>query len=458
MGSVNRHAPPQAAGKARQQVEHEGLLPVILVLTVPPSERDLEGEREDEMRALLDTAGCEVKAVARQHLNRPVKSTYIGSGKAKEIWDLVEDHAAEEVIFDVSLTPSQERNLEKLLEVKVVDYTALILHIFAKNARTHQSMLAVELAQLEHNRSRLKRLWSHLDRIKAGMNMRGPGEKQLETDRRLVDLRISELKSKLKVIEERKDRTIQQRDSCVKVALVGYTNAGKSTVMNALTQAEVLAQDRLFATLDTRTARLELDHRHEIVLSDTVGFIRNLPHKLVASFHATLVEVIEADLLLHVVDSSGPGMEEHIQAVEEVLREIGAAEIPTIHVFNKADRPHSPTLTLAFRHRYPGSVMVSALNGDGLEQLKSAILSFVNAREKRYRARFHASDGALYAFLRGRCEVIEEDYDGEEVVLTITADERTLAELNENHRLTIEDLPAPAYHDPWVMSNPQRED
>ncbi|TVR13882.1 MAG: GTPase HflX [Planctomycetota bacterium] len=449
MGSPPRHAPPQATKAATQRRNDDERLPVVLVLTVPPAQRDLEQEREDEMRALLDTAGCEVVAVARQHLARPVKSTYIGSGKAKEIWDLVEDHEALEVVFDVSLTPSQERNLEKLLEIKVVDYTALILHIFALGARTHQSMLAVELAQLEHNRSRLKRLWSHLDRIKAGMNMRGPGEKQLETDRRLVDLRIADLKAKLKTIEDRKERTIAARDNCVKIALVGYTNAGKSTVMNALTDSDVLAQDRLFATLDTRTSRLDLDHHHDIVLSDTVGFIRNLPHKLVASFHATLAEVVEANLLLHVVDASQPSMEEHIHAVESVLSDIGAVDIPTIMVFNKCDQPHSQTLTLAFRKRYPGSVMISAKHGDGLDELKNEILRFVNNREEVVRVRFSAGDGALYAFIRGRAQVVEEDFVGNDALLTIRADDRLLTELADNDHCQIE-RPQEPFHDPWV--------
>ncbi|MHC5067492.1 MAG: GTPase HflX, partial [Planctomycetota bacterium] len=246
-------------------------LRVVLVLTPPPDERHLTDEREEEMRSLLDTAGCEVVAVTAQHLQRPVGSTYIGSGKIEEVRQLAEANDADEIVFDVELTPSQERNIEKHIERRVVDYTALILHIFSHNARTHQARLAVELAQLEHNRSRLKRLWSHLDRIKAGMNMRGPGEKQLEVDRRLVDLRITDLKGKLADIEARKERAIANR-SAFKVCLVGYTNAGKSTLMNALTDAGVLAQDRLFATLDTRTSRLHIDDHRPMVLSDTVGF------------------------------------------------------------------------------------------------------------------------------------------------------------------------------------------
>lgn len=417
----------------------EGPIPTVLVLTTPPEDRDLEAEREEEMRALLDTAGCAVVGVARQHLRKPVKSTYIGKGKVREIWDLVEETGALEVVFDVDLSPSQQRNLEKGLEITVIDFTGLILHIFARNARTHQAMLAVELAQLEYHRSRLKRLWTHLDRMKAGTNMRGPGEKQLESDRRLVDRRIQDLRRQLEAIEARKERAVEARAECFKVALVGYTNAGKSSLMNALTGAGVVARDRLFATLDTRTARLELDRHHEITCSDTVGFIRDLPHTLVASFHATLAEVVGADLLLHVVDASLPGMEEQIDAVEGVLRQIGADQVPCLLVFNKADKPHSPTLTLAFKRRYKGSLLVSAKTGEGIEDLKAAILAQLERQRRRIVVRYPTADGALAAFLHRRAVVIDEHYDAEESLVTIEADDRLLAELRDNQACTLEE-------------------
>ncbi|MFW5860043.1 MAG: GTPase HflX [Planctomycetota bacterium] len=411
---------------------------VVLVLTVPPSERELEDEREAEMRSLLKTANREVVAVARQHLARPVGSTYIGKGKVEDVRQLALSKQAEEVVFDALLTPSQERNLEKALEILVVDYAALILHIFAQNARTHQAMLAVELAQLEHNRSRLKRLWTHLDRIKAGMNMRGPGEKQLETDRRLINDHIRELRRKLHVIEQRKERAVASRRDCFKVCLVGYTNAGKSSLLNALTDAQVLAEDKLFATLDTRTTRIELPTHHTVVMSDTVGFIRNLPPTLVASFHATLAEVIEADLLLHVVDTSLPNMEEQVRSVEEVLHQIGAEHIPSVMVFNKIDRSHSKTILLAFKRRYPGSVAVSAHSGEGLEQLKQAIVTAAERGVHRVTVRYSVIDGRADAFVRRSCAILDEHYEGEEAVLSVEADARLVGEMEANPALTID--------------------
>ena len=325
----------------------------------------------------------------------------------------------------------------------MVDYTALILHIFADGARSKQAMLAVELAQLEHNRSRLKRLWTHLDRIKAGTNMRGPGEKQLEVDRRLVDQRIQDLKHRLHEIEARKERAISSRDDCFKVALVGYTNAGKSSLMNSLTNANVLAQDKLFATLDTRTVRFHVDHPRQVVLSDTVGFIRKLPHSLVASFHATLAEVIEADLLLHVVDASLPSMEDQVAAVEDVLAQIGAKDVPTLMVWNKIDRPHSRTIVLAFRRRYKGSIAVSAHTGEGLDDLREAIRAHLAAQSRRIEVSIPIADGATAAFLRRRASIQDERYDATNAIFTIEADPELLANLEENEDISIADAPPP---------------
>jgi GTP-binding protein HflX len=420
-----------------------GPIPVVLVMTVSPSERESEPDREAEMRSLLDTAGCRVVGVIRQHLQRPFAGTYIGSGKVQEVREATRALGALEVAFDVSLTPSQERNLEEAFEMTVVDYTALILHIFARNARTKQAMLAVELAQLEFNRSRLKRLWTHLDRLKAGTNMRGPGEKQLESDRRLIDQRILDLKQRLSEIEHRKERTIAARGEIGKVALVGYTNAGKSTLMNALTGAGVLAEDRLFATLDTRTARLELDRNRAAVISDTVGFIRNLPPALVASFHATLAEVIEADLLLHVVDASSHAMEDQIATVETVLAQIGAAAVPVMMIFNKADVVSSPTYLASYRRRYKGSVAVSARTGQGLDDLRRGILGFIGNRISRVRVCFPLSDGATTAFLHRRAVVLAVGCSSDEQQVDIEADERLLGELRGNDRLRLEPVPVP---------------
>ncbi len=427
-----------------KQVVH-GPLPVVLVCTVPPAERELEADRIQEMRNLIDTAGRAVAAVVTQHLAKPASATYIGSGKVEELIAAVQAHGAKEVVLDVSLSPSQQRNLEEATSCHVFDYDELILEIFAQNARTQQARLAVELATMEYTRARLKRMWTHLDRQSVGsMGMgsgalSGTGEKQIEMDRRLVRKRIQVLKEELAAISARTERTVAARQA-FKVCLVGYTNAGKSTLMNALTRSDVLAQDRLFATLDTRTARLwlaDLPKGGNVVLSDTVGFIRNLPHSLIASFHATLAEVREADLLLHVVDASSPVMDHQIATVEDVLAQIGADQVPTTMVFNKTDRAYSRTLVAAYRKRYPQAQAVSALTGDGLDALRQAIAAAVTGRQRRLRVRYPATDGAFDAFLRSRAAILDESSEGDEMVVTIAADERLRGELATHGHCTV---------------------
>ena len=420
-------------------------IPVVLVIAGCANERELEADRTQEMVSLLDTAGRSVVATINQHLEKPVPGTYIGTGKVEEVKALVETHGAKEIVFDVQLSPRQQRNLEGETEVHVLDYDELILEIFAGNARTHQAMLAVELAKLEYTKGRLRRMWTHLDRQTVGAGtagsgsgfMTGTGEKQIEMDRRLVRKRIQDLKGKLEEIAARSDRTVQTRKEAFNVALVGYTNAGKSTLMNALTSAGVLAEDRLFATLDTRTARLHVGKHKNVVLSDTVGFIRKLPPALIASFHATLSEVREADLLLHVVDSSSHVMDEQIAAVEDVLKTIDAEGVPMIVVFNKIDRAESKTVVAAVRRRYKDSVAVSALTGEGLDQLRENIAKAVQRTVKKVRVRYPATDGALDALIRSRAAIHAEDFDDDQVVLTIEGDERLLGELAANPTVKI---------------------
>ena len=419
-------------------------IPVILVIAGCANEREMEADRTQEMVSLLDTAGRSVAGTVAQHLPKAVPGTYIGSGKVDELKALIELHEAKEAVFDIQLSPRQQRNLEEATGVRVLDYDELILEIFAGNARTSQAMLAVELAKLEYTKGRLQRMWTHLDRQRVGGNsgsgsgfMTGTGEKQIEMDRRLVRKRIQDLKGKLEEIAARKDRTVQARDEAFNVALVGYTNAGKSTLMNALTAAGVLAEDRLFATLDTRTARLHLDKHKNVVISDTVGFIRNLPPTLIASFHATLSEVREADLLLHVVDSSSHVMEEQIHAVEHVLTTIGAADVPTIVVFNKVDRCPSKMVLAAIRRRYKDSVAVSALTGDGLPSLREAIGKAIGKTIKKVVIRYPATDGALDAQIRARAAIHAEEFEDDLVVLTIAGDERLIGELRANPRVQV---------------------
>ncbi len=428
--------------KPKSHATLSDVIPVILVLTVHPQERDQEAQREEEMRSLLDTGGRSVQNVLRQHLQRPHAATYIGSGKIKELAELAVAHGAQEVAFDVSLSPSQQRNLEEGVGVKVIDYDELIIDIFARNARTHQATLAVELARMEYTKTRLKRLWSHLDRQSfsgslggTSGGLTGTGEKQIEMDRRLVRKRILTLKRELDEISERTDRKVQKRANCFNICLVGYTNAGKSTLMNALTRAGVLAEDRLFATLDTRSHRLFLEgvgRSVDVVLSDTVGFIRNLPPTLIASFHATLAEVREADLLLHVIDAASPVMAEQVASVEEVLTQIGAAEVPRINVFNKTDRPHSRTLLGSFRKHCGPSVAVSAITGDGLDHLRTSLESAVLARVRTIKLRVPVADGAIAAFIRRKAAVLSERWDETHGELTITADDNLAAQLREN--------------------------
>ena len=420
-------------------------VPVVLVISGCAHERELEADRTQEMISLLDTAGRVVVATVTQHLEKPVPGTFIGTGKVDEVTTAVRAHAASEVVFDVQLSPRQQRNLEEATEVRVLDYDELILTIFAANARTSQAMLAVELARTEYTKGRLRRMWTHLDRQTVGAGtagsgsgfMTGTGEKQIEMDRRQLRKRIQDLKGKLEDIAARSDRTVQARKELFNVALVGYTNSGKSTLMNALTNAGVHAEDRLFATLDTRTARLHLEKHKNVVLSDTVGFIRKLPTTLIASFHATLSEVREADLLLHVVDSSSPVMEEQMAAVEAVLTTIGANEMPLILVFNKADRAPSKTVLSAVKRNHKGSVVVSALLGDGLDVLRDEIAKVIQRTVKKVKIRYPATDGALDAHIRAKAAIHAQDFDGDMVLLTIEADERLLGELSANPTVKI---------------------
>ena len=430
---------------------HLDTLPVILVLAVPPAERELEAERAGEMKSLLDTAGRTAVATLSQHLPKPAPGTYIGSGKVGEVKELIAHHGVKKVVFDVKLSPRQQRNLEEALVCEVMDYDELILEIFARNARTSQAIMAVELAKLQYTKSRLRRMWTHLDRQSGGMSggsggLTGTGEQQIEMDRRQIRKRIQDLQDRLEEIAGRKDRAVAKRGQAFNIALVGYTNAGKSTLMNALTGAGVLAENRLFATLDTRTARLPLERCHNVVLSDTVGFIRNLPPSLIASFHATLAEVREADLLLHVVDASSPVMEEQITAVEKVLTTIGAEAVPVVMVFNKIDRAYSRTILLAFRRRYKLAVSVSALTGEGLDVLKEAIRTQALRSHRQVTLRFPVADGQLNSFVRARAAVTAERYDEDTAVLTIDADERTLRELSSQSALKIEG---------WTLTEPE---
>ncbi len=332
-------------------------------------------ERLAETRMLAESAGATVEAVVQGRRSRPDSALFAGSGKVEEIGGLLREHRADLVIFNHPLSPAQQRNLERALQCRVVDRTALILDIFALRARSHEGKLQVELAQLDHLSTRLVRGWTHLERQKGGIGLRGPGETQLETDRRLLGQRVKMLKERLARIgkQRRERRRGRERRDVLSVSLVGYTNAGKSTLFNAMTKAGAYAADQLFATLDTTSRRLYVGNAGNVVLSDTVGFIRDLPHALVAAFHATLEETASADLLLHVVDSASEDRDAQIDAVNKVLAEIGAADVPQVMIFNKIDLTRAPAAVRRDECGKISRVFLSAATGEGLNLLRDAL-------------------------------------------------------------------------------------
>jgi GTP-binding protein HflX len=392
----------------------------------------------DELSGLVETAGAEVVGRMTQRRQSPHAATYIGHGKVDELKRFVEAADADVVIFDNDLSPGQIRNLEQEIGVKVLDRTEVILDIFSSRAQTHEARLAVELAQLEYSLPRLKNMWTHLSRMKMGVGMRGPGEKQLETDRRLAEKRIQDLKRDLEKIHRRKEREVAGRRDRMTVSLVGYTNAGKSTLMNALTGADVLAEDKLFATLDTRTRRWQLNGWGPVLLSDTVGFIRDLPHSLVASFKATLEEAHQADLLLHIADASHPAALEQIKAVYAVLQELGIEEKDALLVLNKIDRVSDPTVLAAIRNRYPNAVEISAKTGAGLTQLSAAVSDALSQDFLDLDIHCDAGDGRLLAFLARYGEVLSR---------TFTADRATIhCRIARTHLAHLRDSPGVEVH------------
>ncbi len=381
---------------------------------VPGYEKPLE-----ELARLADTAGAIVERTIFQKRDRIHPATFVGRGLAEQLGKVASELDVRLLISDNDLSPAQAFNLEKITGKRVVDRSELILDIFASHARTRTAKVAVELAQLEYALPRLKRLWAHLDRVKGGIGLRGPGEAQIETDRRIVKKKIQELRRVLAEIQARKEREVRKRAGEFMVSLVGYTNAGKSTLMNALAGEDLqYVEDKLFATLDTKTRVVEVKKNRRILLSDTVGFIQKIPHHLIASFHATLEEVTKADLLLHVVDVAHPDPKAQIEAVNEVLSDLEVAGRPTIMVLNKIDALAEPFQLDHLRKLYPQtSVAVSALCGVGLDELRTKIADAAVAGLEERALRFPVSIGKAIAFVRERGEVLEERYDGEDVVL-----------------------------------------
>lgn len=376
-----------------------------------------EADREDprEFEELVLSAGGDPVSFLMGSREAPHPRTFVGSGKLQEIADEVNLHEAEIVMFNHALSPSQERNLEQELCCRVLDRTGLILDIFAQRARTHEGKLQVELAQLEHMSTRLVRGWTHLERQKGGIGLRGPGETQLETDRRLLRVRIKSITGRLEKVHKQRDqgRRSRRRAEVPTVSLVGYTNAGKSTLFNRLTEAEVYVADQLFATLDPTLRKLELEHVGSVVLADTVGFIAHLPHKLVEAFKATLEETRNADLLLHVIDAATDEREENMFQVEEVLAEIGADEIPQLKVYNKIDLlQQAPRIDRDAQGR-PERVWVSAVTGEGNELLLSAIAELVGQDMVKEELILQPGQGKLRAALY-RLGAVKNEQHGED--------------------------------------------
>ncbi len=388
----------------------------ILVSVQLPEQKFVEDPLA-ELEGLARTAGAIVLGRVYQRRRWPDPTTYLGKGKAEHLAQMVRATGAEVVLFDNDLTPSQKRNLERIANCKVLDRTELILDIFATHARTYEARLAVELAQLKYSLPRLKRMWTHLSRIRHGIGMRGPGEKQLETDRRLVEKRIHELQCELNRILRRKERQVASRNGTRTVSLVGYTNAGKSTLMNALTGAGVETRDRLFHTLDTRTRRWHLPGWGPVLLSDTVGFIRDLPHHLIASFKATLEEARQADLLLHVADASHPAVLDQISAVYRVLEELGIESKDTLLLLNKIDRVRTPGVIEGILQRYPSAIPISARTGEGLDRLAGAASHALSRTFADIRVECAVSNGRLLAFLADKGEVLSKHFDTSRMVI-----------------------------------------
>lgn len=410
----------------------------ILVCTTIPKKGSMRSikqkaykEHLEELEFLTETAGAEVVSKFYQEREKIDSTYFIGKGKAEEIAAKAEEEEVDLVIFENTLSPTQIRNLERTIKCKVIDKPALILDIFASNARTAEAKTQVELAQLQYLLPRLTRQWTHLSKQYGGIGTKGPGETQIETDRRLINTRIAVLKDKLKKIEEQRKTQRQQRGNFIRIALVGYTNAGKSTLLNILTDADVYVEDKLFATLDTSTRVLKKINQkkipHAVLISDTVGFIRNLPHDLIESFKSTLAEVIESDILIHVIDVSSESFEEQIKVVDETLSELYKEYKPIIKVLNKVDLlqdENKREFLAELRHRYHDAVPISAQKGINLSALEEKIIDVINKELSETEIRIPIENDDAYKLvnkLHKEVEILETKYLNKSIKLKIRA-------------------------------------
>ncbi len=401
----------------------------ILFRVMLSEDRNSSEEPLEELCRLAETAGANIVHTLVQNRASIDPVYYIGKGKALELSSLAKEMDADVLICDDDLTPAQIKNLEKVIDEKVIDRSELILDIFATRAKTFQAKLQVELAQLEYTKPRLKRMWTHLSRIEGGIGTRGPGEKQLEVDKRIVSKKIHELRKKLHEIEKRQERLVASRKEFFTVSIVGYTNAGKSTLMNALTEIDTFVEDKLFATLDTKTSVCKLENGEKFLVSDTVGFIKKLPHHLVSSFKATLEEARHADLLLHVVDTSSPAIHNQIEAVNTVLKELGCDKKPTIMVFNKIDTLKEVAVIPLLRSRYKDCVMISAKTHQGIEDLKRKTIEMLEKNFIDVELSCNVANGKLIAYIHEHAHIVSSRFDDERATFRLLMEDKLIHKL-----------------------------
>jgi GTP-binding protein HflX len=404
---------------------------IVIGVKLPTISRKQVDEYLDELSLLANTAGSEIIHRIKQERDRIDVATFLGSGKAAEVSELVEDEKIDLVIFDDDLSPTQVRNLEKVIKCKIIDRSGLILDIFASRAKSKEAMTQVELAQLQYMLPRLTRQWTHLSKQYGGIGTKGPGETQIETDRRAIKTRLKLLKDKLQFIEKEREVQRKGRKYYNRVALVGYTNVGKSTLMNTLSQSDVFVEDRLFATLDTTVRTIKLPHSQKVLLSDTVGFIRKLPPHLIASFKSTLAEVMEADILLHVVDVSHPLFEEQIQTVNATIEELEAHLKPTILVFNKIDAIKDRTIINELKKKYNNSVAISASRGINISALKEKLLEILIEGLEERTITTSQSNYRLISKLHEIGEVLETKYTSNRIRVKIRFSRKKLPVLEK---------------------------
>ena len=395
---------------------------ILVGLGLPAEDKEEKLDNLSELSQLAKTAGLSVKHQIIQDRARIHAAYFIGPGKVTELAEILQDLDAGIVVFDDDLSPAQIRNLESMLEAKVIDRSTLILDIFAKHARTREAKSQVELAQLQYFLPRLTRQWTHLSRQVGGIGTRGPGETQLETDRRLIRKRIEKLRHDLNQFDKQQKVRRQQRQQSYQASLIGYTNVGKSTIMNLLSNADLLVENQLFATLDSIVRRIQLNEGHEILLSDTVGFIRKLPHHLIASFKSTLDEVSEADLLLHVVDTHHPFFQKQMYTVMQICEELQVHHKPVLIIFNKIDLLKDQGILQLLRKKYPDAIFLSATRNIGIESLKQKMVEFIEKKFTKMQLRIGVQNQKFIHFLHSVSHVLDMDYQNELVEISLKCD------------------------------------